>query len=390
MPGNYCLEWLGWVGVANCREMTFIRLMRRVLIVFSAIIYFLCVGRLSADEQTALGLMDRYDERMSLWLEKMGEASDEERAQVERERPDDAEQLGRLWVQINGHLDKEWVLGPLGWMLARPGAWSGLDESIRESAFHQVMDAIEHPLVVSSELRQVIPALAVLQHSRCLGILKKIIQVNKDGEVKACAHVAVAIMLRRLGDDRRLLKERREHLRSALELAGKTRFDQRLVIDVVQDELYRVQRLTAGKVSPPFTLTNEDGVEVSLVNYRGKVVVLCFWSLKSPTSVQSIPVMNSLVSDLGGFEDEVVLLGIVNDFPSVFRRATEGQEFGFMNLMDPGGRVVRDYRIESVPYVYLLDRQGKVVDKGGLSGLLKPRIEELARSQGGGGLLPPP
>lgn len=100
--------------------------------------------------------------------------------------------------------------------------------------------------------------------------------------------------------------------------------------------------------------------------------------------------MNSLVSDLGGFEDEVVLLGIVNDFPSVFRRATEGQEFGFMNLMDPGGRVVRDYRIESVPYVYLLDRQGKVVDKGGLSGLLKPRIEELARSQGGGGLLPPP
>lgn len=365
--------------------------MVRRIISIAAFLALLSVSPAGADQVAAEQLMKAHERKVELWMSAMADAENPKtRDLILTRRPDEGAQLERLWRQVENHLDEGWVIDPLAWMLARPAAWVGIPEGERVGAFNAVMDAIEHALIINPDLGKLMPALANLEHQRCLGVVNKVISTNPSDKVKASAHVAAAIILRRIGDAPKIMNQRREHLRKALELGGDAPFGRGLVIDVVKDELYRVKNLNVGKQSPTFSLRDQDDLEVNLLNYRSRVTVLVFWSLDSSICVQSVPTMNALLADLGALKDNVAMLGVVNNAPSELREFLKKNEMTFDNLVDPGGRVTHDYRVDILPMVYILDQQGRVAYKGELSPLLRPKIEELAVTGESSGVLPAP
>ena len=54
--------------------------------------------------------------------------------------------------------------------------------------------------------------------------------------------------------------------------------DGETVAEKAQPELFGIRHLTVGKVAPDIEGEDQDGVRFKLSDYRGKVVLLDFWS----------------------------------------------------------------------------------------------------------------
>lgn len=115
-----------------------------------------------------------------------------------------------------------------------------------------------------------------------------------------------------------------------------------------------------GKVLPDFSSTVDlDGKPVSLADYRGKVVLLDFWT----TSYNRIPTLGVVYEKYHhrGFEiiginldvDETVLREFIEENPLPWRQIFDGKRYE--------GPLVKRYSVRSIPRMFLLDREGKVI-----------------------------
>lgn len=131
-----------------------------------------------------------------------------------------------------------------------------------------------------------------------------------------------------------------------------------------------------GGQAPDFSLNDLDGVEVSLSNLRGKIVLLEFWATWCPPCRESIPAMNELYKKYN--DKGLVLLGISVD---------KGQ-----NIVEDIRAFIREYSIQypiaidsknvntlygvySIPTLILIDKAGKIVLKNiGFSPEMEKRL----------------
>jgi len=117
-----------------------------------------------------------------------------------------------------------------------------------------------------------------------------------------------------------------------------------------------------GKPAPSFTLLNMNGRNVSIASLRGKVVLINFWATWCPPCKDEIPSLNALYEKYRG--RDFVLLAVSTDSS---REDVEKfmKKYGvkFMVLLDGDSRVMRQYRVFSLPMSFLIDRKGRVVEK---------------------------
>lgn len=115
-----------------------------------------------------------------------------------------------------------------------------------------------------------------------------------------------------------------------------------------------------GKVLPDFSSTVDlDGKPISLADYRGKVVLLDFWT----TSYNRIPTLGVVYEkyhhrgfDIIGINldvDETVLREFMEENPLPWRQIFDGDRYE--------GPLVQQYGVRSIPRMFLLDRGGKVI-----------------------------
>ena len=72
-----------------------------------------------------------------------------------------------------------------------------------------------------------------------------------------------------------------------------------VIMSILTVEVYALE------VAPDFTITDIDGKEFTLSNYRGKVVVLDFFAIECPGCVDEIPHLKALQGEFG--EDLVII-----------------------------------------------------------------------------------
>ena len=115
-----------------------------------------------------------------------------------------------------------------------------------------------------------------------------------------------------------------------------------------------------GKVLPDFSSAVDlDGKPISLADYRGKVVLLDFWT----TSYNRIPTLGVVYEkyhhrgfDIIGINldvDETVLREFIEENPLPWRQIFDGDRYE--------GPLVKQYGVRSIPRMFLLDRGGKVI-----------------------------
>lgn len=110
---------------------------------------------------------------------------------------------------------------------------------------------------------------------------------------------------------------------------------------------------------PPLVLTDLNGKRHDLSAYRGKVVLVNFWSTWCPPCREEMPSMQRLKEKMAG--EPFVMLGVNSGEP-----AEDLAEFlklvkvDFAILLDGDGTATRRWKVFGLPSSFLIDRQGKV------------------------------
>lgn len=118
------------------------------------------------------------------------------------------------------------------------------------------------------------------------------------------------------------------------------------------------------RVAPDFELTNLEGKKVRLRDFRGKTVVLNFWSKTCPPCLEEMPSLAELAHQMSKRND-VVLLTISTDESADDAKNTLqsilGTKAPFEVLMDPDSKVVTDqFGTKLFPETWFIDGNGVV------------------------------
>lgn len=114
-----------------------------------------------------------------------------------------------------------------------------------------------------------------------------------------------------------------------------------------------------GAVAPDFSLQSVDGVEASLSDYRGEVVLLNFWATWCAPCRLEMPAFQQRYRELAP-EGLQVLAVNFDESEEEVRAFQQELDLSFPLLLDPGGMVQRIYRVLGYPTTYLVDRDGVI------------------------------
>lgn len=102
---------------------------------------------------------------------------------------------------------------------------------------------------------------------------------------------------------------------------------------------YSQQALYNGAMAPNFSLAGLDGQTYDLSQFRGKVVLVTFWSTRCNICHSELPNMNRLVSRFKG--QDVIFLGLTMDNESKVSAYLKSNTFNFTIVPNSFGAVLQ-------------------------------------------------
>jgi len=114
--------------------------------------------------------------------------------------------------------------------------------------------------------------------------------------------------------------------------------------------------------APQFTLTDLDGKNVSLSDYKGKVVILDFWATWCGPCKASFPAMLKTIEKYKNDKDVVFLF--INTWQTEIDKKKNAEDFikenkyTFHVLLDNENKVVADFKVSSIPTKFVIDKNG--------------------------------
>lgn len=118
-----------------------------------------------------------------------------------------------------------------------------------------------------------------------------------------------------------------------------------------------------GQPMPDFTLPDLQGNMVQLSALRGKVVFINIWTTWCPPCVEEMPTMQRLYNRLPARGLEILTISIDALGVQVVGPFMRQHRLTFPALLDPTGRIERLYRTSGVPESFIVDKQGRLVEK---------------------------
>jgi cytochrome c biogenesis protein CcmG, thiol:disulfide interchange protein DsbE len=113
--------------------------------------------------------------------------------------------------------------------------------------------------------------------------------------------------------------------------------------------------------SPEFEAKTINGEKVRLRDLRGKVVMLSFWASWCPPCREELPAVAKLY---GEFKDKGLTVYGVNDEDSgIARKYLEKAGLTLPTIDDNSQKASRLYHVTSIPTVFLIDGNGKVIKR---------------------------
>jgi peroxiredoxin len=147
------------------------------------------------------------------------------------------------------------------------------------------------------------------------------------------------------------------------------------------------------RTAPSFTLKDTRGHDISLESYRGKVVVLNFWTKTCGPCMEEMPEIADLARILKPHEDVAVLTVSTDDTAQEAidtLKAVLREEPPFPVLMDPDAKIVREkYGTSLYPETFIIDKSGVVRARfDGAREWSSATVVELVDQIRGGGYCP--
>lgn len=133
--------------------------------------------------------------------------------------------------------------------------------------------------------------------------------------------------------------------------------------------------VSIGQPAPDFTLTDCSGKEVSLSDYKGKVVVLEWVNHSCPFVAKHYGSGNMQKLQADATAKGVVWLSICSSAPGkqghanpadALKKCTETQSAAAAYLIDESGKVGKTYNAKVTPEMYVIDANGVLVYHGAI------------------------
>ncbi len=117
-----------------------------------------------------------------------------------------------------------------------------------------------------------------------------------------------------------------------------------------------------GEQAPDFLLNDVNGREVSLNDYKGKIVLLHFWGDWCSECRSEFPVMQNSYEKFGDMAQAEILC--VNVGQSKYHVEDFQIEFNvtFPMLVDEYAKTAKRYKIKGIPTTFVLSREGVILE----------------------------
>lgn len=129
-------------------------------------------------------------------------------------------------------------------------------------------------------------------------------------------------------------------------------------------------------MAPDFTTVDLDGNEVSLSDYRGKVVFLNFWATWCEWCEKEMPDMDEVYQEFKDKDVAMLAIDVGESKEEVEKWMDEkGFDFSFDILLDKNQEIAKQYYITAFPTTIIIDKEGYVY-AGGQGALTKEIMTE--------------
>jgi peroxiredoxin len=112
--------------------------------------------------------------------------------------------------------------------------------------------------------------------------------------------------------------------------------------------------------APGFSLVTPEGTTIRLEQFRGRIVLLNFWTTWCPPCRVEMPSMERLHREFMS-QGLVVLAVDIRESPKQVARFMKEFRLSFPPLLDTDGEVAARYRVQGIPTTVLIDRGGRIV-----------------------------
>lgn len=150
--------------------------------------------------------------------------------------------------------------------------------------------------------------------------------------------------------------------------------DEEIIDDVdIEEDDYDI---AIGKLAPDFTLINLKGEEVSLSDYRGKIVLINFWATWCGFCDKEMPDIQALSDN----NDDLIVLAVdVMEEKGLVEEYIENGGYDFEVVLDEDGKVAQEYLVSAFPTSYFVDKDGILL--GGVPGMMTgPQMNDILES----------
>lgn len=115
--------------------------------------------------------------------------------------------------------------------------------------------------------------------------------------------------------------------------------------------------------APDFTLPDLNGNEVSLSDFRGKVVFLNFWATWCPPCRKEMPSMEVLYQRLKDKDFELLAVSLDRQGSSAVEPFIRDYGLTFPILLDLNGDLARTYKVRGIPSTFIVDKEGLIAER---------------------------
>jgi peroxiredoxin len=163
-----------------------------------------------------------------------------------------------------------------------------------------------------------------------------------------------------------------------------------LVVALAWANRQDLRPVEVGGPAPEINARDLEGNPVSIVDYRGRVVLLNIWATWCTPCKEEMPSMQALYERLQGEDFEILAVSIdrapadydpSNPLGGKLRSFADSLGLTFTILHDPQGEITTAYQTTGVPESFILDREGVIAQRiTGPRPWDSPRSKELVRS----------
>jgi peroxiredoxin len=114
-----------------------------------------------------------------------------------------------------------------------------------------------------------------------------------------------------------------------------------------------------GTQAPGFTATTFEGKQVSLADYRGKIVFVDFWASWCSPCRESLPLYDKLAADFGA-DDFAVIAVNLDETAADAKKFIAQHPVRYTIVQNPQGDIPKMFGVAGMPSSYLIDRDGTI------------------------------